>query len=100
MRHKSSLNFNKYKRGKKEGSLSSSVDWSSERRKRLYGNMFNYLTLFTMGGGGVVLIKSRTLKQVTFLGQKVTTSPSLLKVHLDRNINRLTLVLLHWKMSV
>lgn len=42
----------------------------------MYGNMFNFLILFTVEGGGIVLIKSRTVKQVTFLGQELSKSPS------------------------
>lgn len=45
------LNFIHYNRVKKEGSLSSSIDWRSERGNRLYGNVFNFLILLIIEEG-------------------------------------------------
>lgn len=45
LRHKPRSGFQQDKRGKQEGSLSSSVDCCSERRNSSYGNMFDLLIL-------------------------------------------------------
>lgn len=65
----------------------------------MYGNMFNFLILFTVEGGGIVLIKSRTVKQVTFLGQELSKSPSL-KGTSGQEYKQVNLVLLHWKTAM
>lgn len=56
--------------------------------------MFNFLILFTMEGGGIVLIKSKTVKQITFLGQELSKSPSL-KGTSGQEYKQVNLVLLH-----